>query len=86
MPKPGYGAAGFCLLAVSTFLQATEITIPLTVRYALLTQELARQVYTDPGGTAHVWRESDCRSLTLDRPNLARRVSCYVLPRTESLA
>ena len=34
MPKPGYGAAGFCLLAVSTFLQAAEITIPLTVRYA----------------------------------------------------
>jgi hypothetical protein len=72
MPKPGYGAAGFCLLAVSTFLQAAEITIPLTVGYALLTQELARQVYTDPGGTARVWRESDCRSLTLDRPQFSQ--------------
>ena len=72
MPKPGYSAAGFCLLAVSTFLQAAEITIPLTVRYALLTQELARQVYTDPGGTARVWRESDCRSLTLDRPQFSQ--------------
>lgn len=61
-------ATSLYLVAASTLLHAAEMTIPLTVRYALLTQEVARQVYTDPGGIARVWRESDCRFLTLDRP------------------
>ena len=64
-------ATSLCLVAASTLLHAAEMTIPLTVHYDLLTQEVARQVYTDPGGIARVWRESDCRFLTLDRPEFA---------------
>jgi len=54
-------------------LQAAEITIPLTVRFALLTHELVQQLYTRPGELASLWYESDCRYLYLDHPSFSRQ-------------
>lgn len=60
-------------MSLSTQAQAAEIVIPLTVRFDLLTQEFARQLYTRPGGIAAVWYESDCRYLYLDHPHFSRQ-------------
>src|SRR5215470_16814384 len=52
---------------------AAEVVLPLTVPFELLVERLAGDVYTDPGGTARLWRETSCRHLTLDRPAFDRR-------------
>lgn len=52
---------------------AAEVVLPLTVPFELLRERLARDVYTDPGGTARLWRETACRHLTLDHPAFDRR-------------
>ncbi len=44
-----------------------EIGIPLTVGFELIGQKLAEQIYTEDGN-AQLWRESDCRYLSLDSP------------------
>ena len=54
-------------------VQAAEITIPLTVRFALLTHELVQRLYTRPGEIAPLWYESDCRYLYLDHPSFSRQ-------------
>ena len=54
-------------------VQAAEITIPLTVRFALLTHELVERLYTRPGEIAPLWYESDCRYLYLDHPSFSRQ-------------
>ena len=52
---------------------AAEVVLPLTVPFDLLVQRLASDVYTDPDGTARLWRETSCRHLTLDSPAFDRR-------------
>ncbi len=52
---------------------AAEVVLPLTVPFELLRERLTRDVYTDPGGTARLWRETSCRHLTLDHPAFDRR-------------
>ena len=53
--------------------RGTEVDLPLTVPFELLLQQIMRQVYTEPGGTARLWRETSCRHLTLDHPAFDRR-------------
>ena len=47
--------------------------LPLTVRFELLLQQLTRELYTEPGGVAPLWREGRCRHLSLDHPGFDRR-------------
>jgi hypothetical protein len=54
-------------------MQAAEITLPLTVRFALLTDELQQHLYTRPGKIASLWYESGCRYLYLDHPSFTRQ-------------
>ncbi|HMB85729.1 MAG TPA: hypothetical protein VKS62_05055, partial [Methylomirabilota bacterium] len=53
--------------------QAAEIVLPLTVRFELLVQQLTRELYTEPGGVAPLWRDGRCRYLSLDHPAFDRR-------------
>ncbi len=53
--------------------QAAEIVLPLTVRFELLVQQLTRELYTEPGGVAPLWRDGRCRYLSLDHPTFDRR-------------
>ena len=62
-----------CLLSAPTPVRAAEIVLPLTVRFELLLQQLARELYTEPGGVAPLWREGRCRYLSLDHPGFDRR-------------
>ncbi len=58
------------LLAITVaplMAHSAETTIRLTVGFELIGQKLADQVYTE-AGNAQVWRESDCRYLSLDSP------------------
>jgi hypothetical protein len=50
---------------------AAEITLPLTVRYDVLTQELRKQLYTRADGVVRIWYENACRYLLLDRPQFS---------------
>jgi hypothetical protein len=54
-----------------SLLEAAEITLPLTVRYDVLTQELRKQLYTRADGVARIWYENACRYLLLDRPQFS---------------
>lgn len=51
--------------------QAAEITLPLLVRYEVLTQELRKQLYTHADGVARIWYENACRYLLLDQPKFS---------------
>jgi hypothetical protein len=62
-----------CLLSAPVPLRAAEIVLPLTVRFELLLQQLTRELYTEPGGVAPLWREGRCRYLSLDHPGFERR-------------
>lgn len=62
-----------CLLCAPVPGRAAEVVVPLTVRFELLLQQLTRDLYTDPGGIAPIWRENRCRYLSLDRPAFSRR-------------
>ena len=53
--------------------RAAEVTLPLTVPFSLLSGQLERDMYTDPGGVTQLWRETSCRYLTLDHPAFDRR-------------
>lgn len=67
----------FCIAALlwsqslSSQLQAAEITLPLLVRYEVLTQELRKQLYTGADGVARIWYENACRYLLLDQPTFS---------------
>lgn len=62
-----------CVLGAASPARAAEVVLPLTVRFEQLLQPLAREVYTEPGGVAPLWREGRCRYLSLDHPAFDRR-------------
>jgi len=62
-----------CLLSAPVPGQAAEIVVPLTVPFELLRQQMTRDLYTEPGGIAPLWRESRCRHVSLDRPAFSRQ-------------
>jgi transglycosylase-like protein with SLT domain len=64
-----------CVLGAPAPARAAEIGLPLTIRFELLVQQLTRELYTEPGGIAPLWRESRCRYLSLDHPAFDRRGS-----------
>src|ERR671930_1615493 len=57
--------------SLASVLWAAEISLPLTIRYEVLTQELRQQLYTHAGGVARIWYENACRYLLLDQPQLS---------------
>ena len=60
-------ALGLALLATAS--EAHEVVVPLHVDHESLRKLLAAQVYTDPNGTAAVWRDATgCNHLTLVDP------------------
>ncbi|MGH8608081.1 MAG: hypothetical protein ACREX9_11870 [Gammaproteobacteria bacterium] len=61
------GAIFLAITVGPLMAHGAEITIPLTVGFELIGQQLAEQVYTEDGN-APLWRESDCRYLSLDSP------------------
>ena len=62
-----------CLLSAPVPGRAAEIVVPLTVPFELVLQQLTRDLYTQPGGVAPLWRESRCRYLSLDHPAFSRQ-------------
>lgn len=54
-----------------SLLGAAEITLPLTVRYDVLTRELRKQLYTHADGVARIWYDNECRYLLLDQPQFS---------------
>jgi hypothetical protein len=62
-----------CLLSAPAVGRAAEVDLPLTVPFDLLVQQLTRDLYTQPGGVAPLWRESRCRYLSLDHPAFSRQ-------------
>jgi Transglycosylase SLT domain len=62
-----------CLLGAPAPGRAAEVVVPLTIRFELLLEQLRRDLYTDPGGVAPLWRENRCRHLSLDGPAFSRR-------------
>lgn len=62
-----------CVVSAPAVGRAAEIDLPLSVPFELLLQQLTRELYTDPGGIAPLWRESRCRYLSLDRPAFSRQ-------------
>ncbi len=80
LPCPGFLkrqrgciVAFLCLLGVPEVVSAAEITLPLTVRFELLTQKLSQEVYAAPSGIAQIWHESECRYLSLDHPQFGHQ-------------
>ncbi|MGH8603089.1 MAG: hypothetical protein ACREXR_10065, partial [Gammaproteobacteria bacterium] len=66
------GAMLLAITAAPLIAHCAETTIRLTVDFKLIGQKLAEQVYTE-AGNAQVWRESDCRYLSLDSPALSHQ-------------
>jgi hypothetical protein len=67
----GPGGLAAIVAALPLSLHAATIELPLPLDYRIVSQALARQVFTDPGGTAEVFADSiRCNTLVLSEPRV----------------